>query len=91
MIEAIQKAGLEGIGIVFNPGGYTHTSVALADAITGTEAKVVEVHISNIFAREPERRISLVSAACVGCISGLGLNGYYYAVEFLLGIPATTK
>ena len=84
LINAIQQAGLEGTSIVFNPGGYTHTSVALADAIKAVNARVIEVHISNIFAREPERRMSLVSGACIGCITGLGLVGYQLAIEYLL-------
>jgi 3-dehydroquinate dehydratase-2 len=84
LIDAIQYAGLQGIPVVFNPGGYTHSSVALADAITAAQARVVEVHISNIAAREPERRISLLSARCLGTITGLGTEGYRLAVIALL-------
>jgi 3-dehydroquinate dehydratase-2 len=71
-------------GIVFNGGGYTHTSVAIADAIAAIDIPVVEVHISNIYAREDYRKISLTASKCVGCITGLGLPGYKLAIEFLI-------
>jgi 3-dehydroquinate dehydratase-2 len=71
-------------GIVFNGGGYTHTSVAIADAIAAIDIPVVEVHISNIYAREEFRKTSLTAAKCVGCITGLGLPGYKLAIEFLI-------
>ncbi len=70
-------------GVVLNPGGLAHTSVSLRDAIASIPIPVIEVHISNIFAREPFRHASLVSGACRGVISGLGTNGYLQAVNSL--------
>ena len=67
-------------GIIINPGAYTHTSVILADAIKAISVKVVEVHISNLFAREQFRRKSLIASACQGSISGFGLKGYELAL-----------
>jgi len=83
LIDAIQKEGFESAGIILNPGGYTHTSVAIGDAIAAISAPVVEVHISNIFGREEFRKISHVSAKARGVISGLGLKGYELALEWL--------
>lgn len=71
-------------GIIFNPGAYTHTSVALRDAISGIVTPVIEVHISNIHAREPFRHTSLLAPVCVGQICGLGLPGYFTAVSYFL-------
>ena len=82
LINAIQEYGFTSHGIILNPGGYTHTSVALGDAVTAVNTKVIEVHISNIFGREEFRKNSHVSAKCVGVISGLGLKGYELAVMF---------
>ena len=70
-------------GIILNPGGFTHTSVALRDAVASVSTPVIEVHISNIFARESFRRQTIVSGACRGVISGLGTNGYIIALEYL--------
>jgi len=84
LIDAIQKMGFELEGLVINPGGYTHTSVALGDAIAAIPAPVVEVHISNIFARESFRQISHVSARSRGVISGLGLEGYKQAIRYFI-------
>ncbi len=70
--------------IIINAGGYTHTSIAIADALKAVNTKIIiEVHISNIFAREPYRRESKISEACTGCISGLGLKGYELAIDYL--------
>lgn len=80
LINEIQKVGFSADGIVFNPGGYTHTSVAIGDAIAAITAPVIEVHISNIFGREEFRKISHVSAKAKGVISGLGMKGYELAV-----------
>lgn len=70
-------------GVVINPGGLAHTSVSLRDAIASIPLPAIEVHISNIFAREPFRHSSVVSGACRGVISGLGTNGYLQAVDYL--------
>ena len=82
LINEIQKIGFDYDGIVLNPGGYTHTSVALGDAIAAIKTPVIEVHISNVLAREDFRKISHVSAKCKGTISGLGLKGYELAVRW---------
>ncbi len=84
LINKIQEYGFEYDGIIINPGGYTHTSVAIGDAIAAITAPVVEVHISNVAAREEFRKISHVSAKCKGTISGLGLKGYELAVLSLI-------
>jgi 3-dehydroquinate dehydratase II len=85
LINEIQRVGFSYDGIIINPGGYTHTSVALGDAIAAIKTPVVEVHISNIFGREDFRKISHVSAKSVGVISGLGLKGYELAVVYFIG------
>ena len=78
-------------GIIFNAGGYTHTSVALHDAISAIKIPVVEVHITNIFAREEFRHKSLISGSCIGSISGFGMDSYRLAVEALLEIQKEKK
>ena len=85
LINAIQAYGFTYDGIILNPGGYTHTSVAIGDGIAAITTKVIEVHISNIFAREEFRKNSHVSAKCAGVISGLGLKGYELAVHSIVG------
>ncbi len=82
LINEIQRIGFSFDGIVLNPGGYTHTSVALGDCIAAITTSVIEVHISNIHAREDFRRISHVSAKCKGTIAGLGLKGYELAIQY---------
>ena len=86
LINEIQRAGrnLNYKGIILNPGGYTHTSVAIGDAIASVDTPVIEVHISNVHAREDFRKISHVSAKCKGSIIGLGMKGYELAVTFFL-------
>jgi 3-dehydroquinate dehydratase II len=84
LINELQRVGFEYDGVILNPGGYTHTSVALGDCIAAIKAPVVEVHISNIHAREDFRKISHVSAKCRGTIAGLGLKGYELALSFLI-------
>jgi 3-dehydroquinate dehydratase-2 len=84
LINEIQRVGFDHDGIIINPGGYTHTSVAIGDAVAAIKAPVIEVHISNIFAREEFRKISYVSGAAAGVISGLGLKGYELAVRYFI-------
>lgn len=84
LIDALYHADEAGaIGVVLNAGGYTHTSVALLDAIRAVHIPVVEVHISSIFSREDFRRQSVIAPACRGMISGFGLESYRLAVDFL--------
>ena len=85
IINRLHEVGFSADGIVLNAGGYSHTSVAIHDAIAAITSPVIEVHISNIFAREEYRRHSLLSDVCKGVICGLGLEGYRFAVESLLG------
>lgn len=84
IINKMHEVGFTYDGIVLNAGGYSHTSVAIHDAISSIRTPVVEVHISNIYAREEYRRHSLLSDACKGVICGLGLTGYRLALEGLL-------
>ena len=84
MINKIQEYGFDYDGIIINPGGYTHTSVAIGDAIAAITTPAIEVHISNVAAREEFRRISHVSAKCKGTIAGLGLKGYELALLSLI-------
>ena len=81
LINEIQRLGFDHDGIIFNPGGYTHTSVAIGDAIAAITTPVIEVHISNIFGREEFRKLSHVSGKAKGVISGLGLKGYELALS----------
>ena len=84
LINELQRVGFDYDGILLNHGGYTHTSVAIGDAIAAIKTPVIEIHISNVHAREDFRKISHVSAKCKGTISGLGMNGYRLAVEALI-------
>ncbi len=84
LINELQRVGFDHDGIILNPAGYTHTSVAIGDAIAAIKAPVVEVHISNVHAREDFRKLSHVSGKAAGSIFGLGLKGYILAVEYLL-------
>lgn len=85
LVSAVQQHGFEENcrGILLNAGAYTHTSIAIADAIAAIPAPVVAVHLSNIFAREAERKTDLLVAKCRGMICGLGITGYRLGVEFL--------
>ena len=84
LIDKIQQTGFEADGIILNAGAYTHTSIALQDAIRAVTSPVVEVHISNVHAREAFRHVSMISCACLGVICGFGLNSYRLALEALL-------
>ncbi|MBT8400054.1 MAG: type II 3-dehydroquinate dehydratase [Rhodothermia bacterium] len=85
LIDELQRADRDGAaGIVFNPGGYTHTSVALRDAVAAISVPVIEVHISNVAAREPFRHVSMIAPECAGQIAGFGVDGYALAVTALL-------
>ena len=84
LINELQRIGYDYDGIVLNPAGYTHTSVAIGDAIAAIKTPVVEVHISNVHAREDFRKLSHVSGKSAGSIFGLGLKGYELAIEYLL-------
>ena len=84
LVNELQRVGFDYDGIVLNPAGYTHTSVAIGDAIAALKTTVVEVHISNVHAREEFRKLSHVSGQSVGSIIGLGLKGYELAVRWLI-------
>lgn len=83
IINEIHRTGFTYDGIILNAGGYTHTSVAISDAITAVKAPVIEVHITNIAAREEFRHKSFIAASCTGSISGFGLDSYRLAIEAL--------
>tara|TARA_B100000683_G_scaffold4343_1_gene4660 strand:- start:974 stop:1393 length:420 start_codon:yes stop_codon:yes gene_type:complete len=84
LIDIIQKWGMSLDGIVINPGGYSHTSVAIRDAIASVSVPVIEVHISNIHSREEFRHTTITGGACKAVISGLGARGYSVALKFLV-------
>ena len=88
LINELQGIGFEFDGIIFNPGGYTHTSVAIGDAIAAIKTPVIEVHISNVHAREDFRKLSHVSGKSTGSIFGLGLKGYELALEWFVANAA---
>lgn len=85
LVNELQRVGYSYDGIILNPAGYTHTSVAIGDAVAAIKTPVVEVHISNVHAREDFRKLSHVSGKSAGSIFGLGLKGYELAVQYLLG------
>lgn len=80
IVDRLQAVGFDQCGIILNAGGYTHTSVAIADAVAAISAPVIEVHISNIYSREPFRHKSLLSPVCKGIIAGFGLDSYRLAL-----------
>ncbi|MFN3839429.1 MAG: type II 3-dehydroquinate dehydratase [Cyclobacteriaceae bacterium] len=84
LINKLHETGFKADGIVLNAGAYTHTSVALHDAIAAIQTPVVEVHISNIYAREEFRHKNLITSKCIGLISGFGLTGYEMAIRYLI-------
>jgi len=84
LIDKLHEVGFSYDGIIMNAGGYTHTSVSLTDAVAAIKTPVIEVHISNIYAREEFRHVSLLSPNCVGLISGLGLDGYRLALLYFI-------
>lgn len=89
LIDAIQQAYFDGLdGIVFNPGGYTHTSVALHDAVASVPLPTIEVHMSNVHARESYRHVSMTASACRGQVVGFGFYGYVMALRALLEADA---
>ena len=87
LINELQRVGFDHDGIILNPGGYTHTSVAIGDAIAAIKTPVIEVHISNVHAREDFRKLSHVSGKSAGSIFGLGLKGYELALQWFLNQP----
>ncbi len=91
IINKLHEVGFSYDGIVLNGGGYTHTSVSIADAIAAINTPVIEVHISNIYAREEYRHISITGKNCKGVLTGFGLFGYNLAIESLLQLTKTTN
>jgi 3-dehydroquinate dehydratase II len=84
IINKLQETGFSGDGIILNAGAYTHTSIAIHDAIASIKTPVVEVHISNIYAREEFRHTSLITSKCAGLLTGFGMEGYALAVQFFI-------
>jgi 3-dehydroquinate dehydratase-2 len=86
LVSWIQEAGLAGAGIVINAGAYTHTSVALRDAIAGSGSTAIEIHVSNVHAREPFRHKSLIAPVCVGVIAGFGVMSYLLGFDAIVSV-----
>ncbi|MDG2369979.1 MAG: type II 3-dehydroquinate dehydratase [Flavobacteriales bacterium] len=84
IVNKLHQVGFEPCGIILNAGGYTHTSVAIADAVAAISSPVIEVHISNVYSREEFRHHSLMAASCKGIIAGFGLNSYQLAISSFL-------
>lgn len=86
LINKLHEVGFSYDAIIMNAGAYTHTSIGIADAIAGIETPVIEVHISNVYAREEYRHQSLMAKNCIGVIAGMGLNSYQLAIQHFLSI-----
>lgn len=84
IVNKLHETGFDFSGIVLNAGAYTHTSVAIHDAIAGIKTPVVEVHISNVYSREEFRHKSLITSKCIGLLTGFGLEGYAMAISYLM-------
>jgi 3-dehydroquinate dehydratase-2 len=87
LVDALQEAAHSADGVVFNPGGYTHSSVAIRDAIAAIDTPVIEVHMSNVAAREEFRHVSLMSGVCRGTVTGFGWASYALGIRALAGVP----
>lgn len=86
LVTWVQEAGLAGAGVVINAGAYTHSSIALRDAILGSGAAAVEIHISNVYAREPFRHRSMLAPVCAGVICGFGAMSYHLGLDAVLSV-----
>lgn len=91
LVDALHEARTSANGVIFNPGAYTHTSIALRDAISAIQLPVIEVHLSNVYAREEFRHVSMISAVCKGKVVGLGWRSYLLALRALVEIASENQ
>lgn len=91
LVDALHEARTSANGVIFNPGAYTHTSIALRDAISAIQVPVIEVHLSNVYAREEFRHVSMISAVCKGKVVGLGWRSYLLALRALVEIASENQ